>query len=423
MSLPALDPSTLSLRKVTAWPQLGYEPAMAARLSHISWPFCGKNHFGGSVTILSSLLLTLGMTDNISPESRCSIQVFQESNRLTVQAGEIEQNYSVEGLTLPPNADASFAVWGLMPWAMEKGCNLHFTQPIDPQVAANAERASQIWEMWLPDRYRSIQIGSEGVWKRPVRQRSSRLQLFSGGVDSVFAALNRPPQASTGHAPSQKTCLVTVNGIDKVADTNFDALLNKTHPLLKALNCERAIIRTDAKRDPSELTHGFTLASCLFLCSDLFEEGILAADWTHAADFSVHPWGSNHVTNALFAGSDFAVRTVSAELGRTEKIEAIVAAGIDLNHLSFCRRLKAIPENCGTCQKCIRTKAMFLVVTGEIPSIFLDNTFDETFLSKLVDLRNERVELFDLYFFAKERSLLHRLPSLPKVIEAFHNAA
>jgi hypothetical protein len=66
---------------------------------------------------------------------------------------------------------------------------------------------------------------------------------------------------------------------------------------------------------------------------------------------------------------------------------------------------------------------MFLVVTGEIPSIFLDNTFDESLLSKLVDLRNERVELFDLYFFAKERSLLHRLPSLPKVIEAFHNAA
>jgi hypothetical protein len=371
------------------------------------------------VKILSSLR---GMTDNIARDRVCSVRVLQESNRLQVHSAEIEQNYSMEGMTLPPKVDASFAVWGLMPWAMENGRNLHFTQPIDPQVLANAERASQIWEMWLPDRYRSIQISSEGVWKRPARQRLTRLQLFSGGVDSVFAALNRCPQALTKDGPSHTGCLVTVNGIDKVADTNFDALLNKTEPLLKALNCERAIIRTDAKRYPSGWTHGFTLASCLFLCSDLFEEGVLAADWTHAADFSVHPWGSNHVTNALLVGSDFAVRTASGEFGRTEKIAAIVAAGIDLNHLSFCRRSNAIPENCGTCRKCIRTKAMFLVVTGEIPPIFLDNTFDESFMSELVDRRNERVELFDLYFFAKERSLLHRLPALPKLIEAFHNS-
>jgi hypothetical protein len=294
--------------------------------------------------------------------------------------------------------------------AMEEGFNLHINRPIDPTVAVNAERLSEIWEMWLPSRYRSISVSGQGQWLRPPRKCLPQLQLFSGGVDSTFSILTSRESQAPGY-------VATVCGIDKVKEANFAPLIAKTDPLLETLDYKRILIRTDAKRDPSELTHGFTLASCLFLLSDLFEQGTLAADWSHAADLAVHPWGSNHVTNAYFTGSDFAMRTVGADVGRTEKIVAILEAGIDPHFLSFCRRVKAIPSNCGACRKCIRTKAMFLVGTGSIPEIFIDNSLEERLMKKLIDSRNERVELFDLYFYAKEHDALSKIPSLIALID------
>ena len=38
-------------------------------------------------------------------------------------------------------------------------------------------------------------------------------------------------------------------------------------------------------------------------------------------------------------------------------------------------------------------------------------------MKKLTDNRNERVELFDLYFYAKEHGSLDRIPALAGVIE------
>ena len=293
---------------------------------------------------------------------------------------------------------------------MEEGFNLHINRPIDPQVAANAERLSQIWEMWVPSRYRSISVSGQGEWSRAQRSRLPQVQLFSGGVDSTFAILRNRNSQDPGF-------VATVCGVDKITVANFASLIAKSEPLLKSLKYNRILIRTNAKHKPNCLTHGFTLASCLFLLSDLFEQGALAADWSHAADLPMYPWGSNHVTNEYFAGSDFAVRTVGAEVGRTEKLAAITKAGIDPHLLSFCRERKVIPSNCGTCRKCIRTKAMFLIATGSIPEIFVDNSFEERLMKKLIDSRNERVQLFDLYFYAKEHGSLDRIPALAGVIE------
>jgi hypothetical protein len=338
----------------------------------------------------------------------------QNGNSITIKGEGFEIYFAVEGIELPSGTDATFAVWALLPVAMEEGFNLHINRPIDPLVASNAALLSQIWEMWVPSRYRSISVTGDGNWSRAKRTRLPLIQLFSGGIDSTFAILkNRDPQHRV---------VATVCGIDRVNEANFSSLISKTETVLRHLDCRRIIVCTDAKHGSSSLTHGLTLASCLFLLSDLFETGALAADWTHAADMAVFPWGSNHVTNQYFTGSDFAVRTVDAEVGRTEKIAAVVEAGIDLHSLSFCRKLSVIPANCGTCTKCIRTKAMFLVATGGIPEVFLDNTFDERLMKKLIGRRNERVELFDLYSYAKNHRLLGRIPGLADLVEECRRA-
>jgi hypothetical protein len=341
--------------------------------------------------------------------------VTQHGNSIAVEGGDVAVHFTVEGIDLPPDADASFAVWGILAAAMEEGFNVHINRPIDPLVAANAERLTQIWEMWVPSQYRSITVSGEGAWSRPPRERWPRLELYSGGCDSTYAILQRRDRGERGY-------VATIYGLDYRSDKGesgaFDKLLTMTDPLLETLNCKRIVIRTDANRRPQKFTHGFTLAGCLFLLSDLFAEGTLAADLTPAQDALPFPWGTNHITNPYLAGSDFAVRTVGDEIGRTGKLAAIAESGC-LPFLACCRRSASIPVNCGVCSKCVRTKVMLFAATGSVPDIFRDATFDERLMMQNFNLKSrfERAELFDLYHYAKDRGIADTVPGLERLIE------
>jgi hypothetical protein len=343
-----------------------------------------------------------------------AFDVIQNGNSVTLEGDELAVHFGVEGIDLPSEADANFAVWALLVAAMEGGFNLHINRPLDPLVVANAQRLTRIWEMWVPSLYRSVTVSGEGGWSRTPRDRLSRVQLYSGGCDSTFAILKHSDLRERGY-------VATVYGLDYRSDKReneaFAKLLAKTDPLLEALNYQRIIIRTDANRWPQNLSHGFTLAGCLFLLSDLFAEGTLAADLTPTQDLVAFPWGTNHITNTYFAGSDFAVRTFDAEIGRTEKL-ATIADSKGLPFLSCCRKRVALPANCGVCSKCVRTKAMLFAATGRVPEIFLNNALNARLMLNLnLDSRFERAELFDLYGYAKAHGVVDIIPGLELLIE------
>lgn len=342
----------------------------------------------------------------------------QGRDSIHIQADGSNINFTVEGIELLPTTDANFAVWALLPIAMRKGFNIQINRPIDPQVATNAEHLSRIWEMWVPSLYRSISVSGKGEWSRASRARLRCVHLYSGGVDSTFSILKHSDPQKRGH-------VLTVYGFDyrrgDKDEDNFAKLIAKTDPLLEKLNYQRVVVRTNANRIPTALTHGTSLAACLFLLSDLFEEGTIAADLTHAQDMVAFPWGTNHIANQYLAGSDFAIRTVCA-VGRTEKLAAIAASEIGLPFLSCCRQEDALPANCGICSKCVRTKAMLVAAIGRVPEIFIDNTFDENLMRNLnIESRFERAELFDLYSFAKERGLVDAIPRLSQLVEECRN--
>jgi hypothetical protein len=352
-----------------------------------------------------------------TPEKRrqresIAFNVTQIGNRIEIEGDGSRIDFAVEGIEMPPGADASFAVWALLPRAMEEGFHLHINRPIDPKVAANAERLTRIWEMWVPDRYRSIKVSGEGEWSRISNERLPQVNLYSGGVDSTYSILRLSDPRSRGY-------VLTLDGLDYRGEWGpkaFPKLIAKTDPLLESLNFQRIIIRTNAVHKPFKFTAGFTLASCLFLLSDLFEESTLAADHSPEADMAIFPRANNHVTDPYFAGSDFAVQSLS-KISRVEKLAAIAASEICLPFLSFCREYNIIPSNCGLCKKCVRTKAMLIAVTGSIPEIFIDNTFNEQMMRDLPLDRIERAELFDLYGYAKDRGLVEAIPGLLWLVE------
>jgi hypothetical protein len=352
-----------------------------------------------------------------TPEKRrqresIAFNVTQIGNRIEIEGDGSRIDFAVEGIEMPPGADASFAVWALLPRAMEEGFHLHINRPIDPKVAANAERLTRIWEMWVPSRYRSIKVSGEGGWSRISNERLPQVNLYSGGVDSTYSILRLSDRRSRGYVS-------TIYGLDyrrEWGPEGFSKLIAKTDPLLESLNFQRIIIRPDAVYKPFKLTAGFTLASCLFLLSDLFKKGTLAADHSPEQDMAIFPWATNHVGNGYFSGSDFAMQTVF-KINRVEKLAAMAKSEIALQSLSFCRKHETIPSNCGLCSKCIRTKAMLIAATGGIPEIFIDKRFDERMMRSLRLNRRERTHVFNLYGYAKDRGLVEAIPGLVWLVE------
>lgn len=339
-------------------------------------------------------------------------EVSQNENAFKIEGADISLDFMVEGVEMPTDADASFAVWALLSRAMEGGFNIQINRPIDPEVAANVERLSRIWEMWVPSRYQSIKVSGRGEWSRIARARRPRADLYSGGVDSTYSILQLADPKNRGYA-------LTVEGLDyrdKSEPASFARLIAKTDPLLERLNYQRLIVRTDAYHMPQKFTHGFTLAACLFLVSDLFEAGTLAADRTPAQDMLTFPWGTNHVTKPYFAGSDFTMRTMW-EVSRVEKLAAIAASEFCLPFLSFCRRSEVIPSNCGVCSKCVRTKAMFLAAAGYIPEIFLDQVFSQSLMESINLKGREWTHILDLYGYAHEKGVVDSVPGLMSLVE------
>lgn len=346
--------------------------------------------------------------------------VTQTGNRVDLRFGDLDFRFDVDGIDLPADLDPSFAAFVLTPIAMRRGVDIAFERPVDPTILSNCNRLAEIWSIWRPGRYVPIQLSSPPGWTRPTRQRLPDLRLYSGGVDSTFPMVQRGHRDPPAHA-------LTLRSMDykNSSDETYRKFVAKTEALPAALNYRRIFLRSNVKMDqydPAPRGHAdtgswpFHLATCLTLFSDLFETGILAADYTDYEDLLVFP-SSNHVSNGYFFGSDFRVETEGLRSTRIEKIAAIAESPAALQSLTFCTIESSKPENCGRCPKCIRTKAMFMATTGQVPPIFADCTISERQLTRF-NLANQSHLAFFLQVVrtARKTGTLDRLPGLEEFV-------
>ena len=321
---------------------------------------------------------------------------------------------------VPPNRHRlDFAAWLMLPIAMRRGVDLHVEGAGSEATVRNANRLAEIWSRWLPRHFKPIKTSFAEHWS--VGQADSGhgdLCLYSGGVDSTYALLKR---FRAGHRQS----LLTVHGMEyRHADQEgFEALLAKTSPFAALVGDRRLLIRTNAKEvykrhrvnpnKESDIGHSFLLAAATFLHSESFGRAVIAADYRRDQQFEVFPWGTNAATNPCFDDGVFALHTESEDVSRAEKCEDLLSCPEALISLTFCVDRAARPHNCGRCQKCIRTKAMFVAATGRLPPLCADSSLGPDCLQAF-DLRrrHQRAFFFDLYETARRRGSVDSIPGL-----------
>lgn len=340
------------------------------------------------------------MTEELPSEGTtrtADLNVVVSGRRCEIEFDGAETYFEVDGdCTFSDSARTSTAaLWAMLPVAMQRRVNMRLTQPVDPLALANARKLIAVWNSWVPENYNFVEIIAGDVSPASPSPPSGRLFFFSGGLDSQSMLLR-----FSDFTADDK--VLTIRGLDyPVEGEGFEALCRKTQPILDHFGLERIVVTTNIAKVVRnlKLNHGFALASVGFLFSHMFKSCHLSADAKIQDEFLIFPWGTNIVTNRLFTATNYALATECLDEGRTDKVVRLSQNPAFLPGLSLCSDAKFRPENCGRCGKCVRTKARFYVMTGEVPPIFLENNFDDSYI--------ERLDFRDKVIFQSLSALFH----------------
>jgi len=267
-----------------------------------------------------------------------------------------------------------------------------------------------IWHRWRRERYGIIEIVPERIIDdRPKVSNCRALGAFSGGVDATFMALSRDGRCGNSRKGYDLDSVLMVHGFD-VEPYNFGAfaeLVDRVRPLLENLGLELRTVRTnsrDLKLQDWDDSFGLELAACLHLYSREFGFGLIASGESY--DILQMPWGSGPVTDHLMSGDLLQILHVDAGFSRTQKVAAIAQNVLATQTLKVCWAGAEQGQNCGRCEKCVRTRLNFLA-TGEqeTPACF-PNALDLDLIGQVpIENRTQRTEMASICDYAMQKNI------------------
>lgn len=232
--------------------------------------------------------------------------------------------------------------------AMERGEDLSVAgdAPVSPMLLDNLKTAISIYARWWPElsviriHAPSVEVG-ESVWQGPVGC------FFSGGADSLYSLIVNMDEISH---------LILCRGLDIPAKETerWQRTVDSVRAVGEAHGKDVVLVDTNAKetlQTPVQAdNHGAVLVSTALGMG--FEKLLVPA--SHAYDF-FERWGSHPMLDSLYRNEVTEV-VHDHPAPRTIKMEAIARTGIGLHTLRVCNVRAEF--NCGSCEKCVRTRAL-----------------------------------------------------------------
>lgn len=266
-------------------------------------------------------------------------------------------------------------VAGVLAFAMGSAKDLRVRGPLTRQLLRNLQEYQAAWHAWRPDRYTVIDVVPDSIVDDATgRTERGALSAFSGGIDSTFTAWRHSIKQQREDSYHLRDVLL-VHGFDVGLNnaSDFQSLIRRCEPLLDVLGLRLRLVSTNLKETKLqdwEDSFAAQLACCLHQYSHEYKYALLGSGEPYGA--MVLPWGSNSVTDPLLSGGDMALIHDGAGFTRTQKLQALLDAGLPLQGLRVCWEGKRQDRNCGRCEKCIRTHLSFLA-TGAAGAPCFDN--------------------------------------------------
>lgn len=308
----------------------------------------------------------------------CNIKINSLENNI-----EKELWYELpESIQLPDddNCDA-YLLATLLP-AMKLNYNIKVHGNVSKKLLENLTELQLIWSKWCQT-YNVINID---VAKTVVREQTAKSTIlaFSGGVDATFTAY-RHAKNLAGYANKSIKAGILIHGFGIHLEDNIGFLdtAKKAEQTLNELNIKLFTVKTNASKIwDIHWGHycGLAIASTLNNFSLYANTGIISSGESY--DSLVSSWGSHPMTDHYFSTENLQFVHDGAGFNRTEKLKILSDAPYILTNLQFCYVVQQKDHNCGTCEKCLRTR-INLLIAGVDESKYFDTPLTPKLLKSL----------------------------------------
>ena len=259
---------------------------------------------------------------------------------------------------------------------MQRRRAVHIKGRVSPSLLTNLDRFMHIWAAWYPDKYHPVELTTDEPVEQPAPTHPDvAVASFSCGLDSCFTVYRHVRGLAGRH--SQRVGLgVMQHGFDIRLDQEnaagmFRNLVSDATVMLESLSVPCVPMTTNFRLLDLDWAdaYGTQLVAGMMLLSRGYDMGLVANDLPYF-ELSPKPWGHHPVTSALLGSDRFRIVDDGFESSRVEKAKVVAAWPEAMRHLRVCFGVEnpGSHENCGVCDKCIRTQLAFRIAGCATPS-------------------------------------------------------
>ena len=266
---------------------------------------------------------------------------------------------------------------------MERGLPVRIHGNLSLSALRNLQEFQRVWTLWRPERYTEVDLIPDAVVSETKRS-NAVIQAFSGGVDATFTLVsNKYLRRERGGY--DVTAAMLAHGFDVAYgnQTAFDKLVARVRKTLDHAGVDLKLVRTNSKEVKIQSwldSVSLQLTACLHQFADRYGTALVAS--AEPYDAMCLPLGTNPITDPMLSGDLMTIVYDGAGYSRTAKVDAISAFPRLIEQLKVCWEGEDQSENCGYCEKCLRTRLNFAAVGVNDPGCF-PGPLDTKMLRKL----------------------------------------
>ncbi len=264
------------------------------------------------------------------------------------------------------------ALVAVLLWAMNNKMDVVVEGKVSPQLLDGLETLQKIWHRWKPERYFKVSIKAEEE-SSPAYVESERPAIFafSGGVDASFSFFRHLNQ-KVGRKNRNPGAALIVQGMDIPIERDdfYSFAIERARLILAGTDVPLIGIKTNSRGlgQNWEDSFGLQLIACFLTLQKNFSYALSGSGEPY--DTLSFPWGSSPMTDHLCSTENLAIEHDGADFDRTEKVHWLSTNTSACDYLRVCWAGPDLGQNCGECEKCIRTILNFWATKQTIPGAF-----------------------------------------------------
>ena len=277
------------------------------------------------------------------------------------------QTHEANGDFLHADANAFLIGTFLSAW-IEGEKRIKVEENICPLLLDHLQGAMMMLHSWYPSELGPFpQIEATGGFRPRLSVSRGAVSLMSGGIDSLCLLRSNHLNYHEQH-PARIKAVMPVTMIEQKAKSpgEFDALfrarMTSVGVVAEDSNVRVIPVASNVywlnfdEYDYGKKTYASQLSSILAMFSGGFDHGFIASSYDAA--FASKPWGSNPQLDGYYSSGHFRIENAGSEQTRLVKVGVVADWPAGAKSIRVCQNDNAGGSNCGTCEKCIRTKLM-----------------------------------------------------------------